>query len=277
MATEKGKKAALYGCLGCGGFLLLIILLLIGGVGFLSYQGYKFGKNISEVYSQTAIKYNETNNQFAFNPPEDGAMDAERVNALLNIRSQLADFISVELESLEKTGEEIEKKFEDPGFLSKIHGAQKIADIVHQAAHMASNIGQEHIRLLNFQTMSAKEYQWITKTYLGTLSQAADQNIQDASALWNDYLSKLESSRQKLGDMNIDTGRHRISNQDFSPNELKGRLQDVPFLKENYEILQNTSQQLLTNENLPLLDFLAIQLDEFINQSIPKAKEESQK
>ncbi|MBN2329569.1 MAG: hypothetical protein JXR73_20675 [Candidatus Omnitrophica bacterium] len=266
-----GKKAALYGCLGCGGFLLLVILLLIAGVGFLSYQGYKFGKGVGESYNQTALEYNETNREFTFTPPENGVMDAQRVEALLDIRSHLVEFSNGKLEALEQTGVEIGETFDAPGLFNKIHGAKKIAHIVQQAAHLASDIGQEHIRLLRSQAMSAKEYQWIMKTYLGTLSQAANQNIQDASKMWSDYLVDLESSRQKMGDMNIDTGRHRIRGQDFNHHELEGRLKDVPFLQENYDIFQKTSQQLLPGENAAILDFLAIQLDEFIQESIKNA------
>ena len=261
-----GKKVALYGCLGCGGFILLLILILAGGVGYISYQGYQFGKGVGLAYEKLSVGYGETDQLFLFTAPEDGLMVSERVNVMLQMRSKLAELARERVESITQTGDEIGEQMEKPGFWSKIQGAKEIAVIVQKAAHLGADIGQEHIILLKNEKMSSSEYQWILKTYLGTLSQATTNDFPEGATQWEEYLVKFDDAKNCTGDINFDYGDKRIDSKEIDRDNLLKMLQGVPYQTNNLEIVKQTISQLMVDKDIGILDYFSIQLDQIFKK-----------
>ncbi len=261
-----GKKVALYGCLGCGGFILLILMVLIAGIGFISYRGYQFGKDIGEAYTGIFDKYNENNLKYPFTPPEDGILNDERTALVFAIRTSTSEFARQKRDAMDQTGDAIGSNMESPGILSKIEGVKKIAAIVHQAARLGADIAEENIRLLDEHKMSMNEYRWTVKTCLGTLYQAAQSQVDDATSVWNEYLDKFDKGSERLGNMNIDTGHDRFRSRDINRSEFIERLQDVPFVEQNYAIVKNYLSQLYPDQDTGILDFLAIKMNEMLRE-----------
>lgn len=269
---SSGKKVAMYGCLGCGGFLLLIFLVLAGGIGFISYQGYQFGKGVGEAYQSVSNGYRDVDFQYSFSEPADGIMDANRTASLLRVRSQLAVFSRGRLDALEQTGNEIGSKMDSPGFLSKIQGAKKIASIISLTARLGADIGLEHVRLLNEEKMSSNEYQWMLKTYLGTLYKASQQNDEASAALWKDYVDRFESSHNRVQDVNINFGKKQIRGSDLDRTRLLELVEKISFQEANKEIVLSTKDQLFPDKEIGILDILAMQLDDVFNKYSPISK-----
>jgi len=265
-----GKKVALYGCLGCGGLILLVILVLVGGIGFLSYQGYQFGKDIGEAYAGIFDKYSENNLTFPFTPPGDGILNEERTALVFAIRASTSEFARQKRDAMDQTGDAIGSNMESPGILSKIEGVKKIAAIVHQAARLGADIAEENIRLLDEHKMSMNEYRWTMKTCLGTLYQAAQNRVDDATSVWNEYLDKFDEGSKRMGDMNIDTGPDRFRSRDINRYEFIERLQDVPFVEANFTIVKNHLAQLYPDQDTGILDFLAIKMNEMLREDSPE-------
>lgn len=264
-----GKKVAWIGCLGCGGIILLVFLLLAGGVGFLSYQGYQFGKEIGTAYQGVAVGYKDVNFDYPFSLPADGVLDASRTETALQARSKLAAFARSRLDALEQTGEEIGSKMDSPGFLSKIQGARKIASIITLAAHLGADIGQEHVRLLQEASMSSYEYQWIIKSYLGTLYKASQQNEAASAAVWKEYFDQFESAHGRVQGVDMNFGRKHIRGDDLDGKRLLQFLEDVPLQESNKEIVLKTKELLFPDKEAGILDILALQLEDIFEVDPP--------
>ncbi len=262
----KGKKIALYGCLGCGGFILLLIMLLVGGVGFLGYQGYQFGKELGETYKQVATGYNDLEAEFPFAQPQDDLLSEERVKTYLTIREQTAGFASESIKKLGDKGDEIGNQMEQPGIMSKIHGAKKIKEIITLATHLAAEIGQGHIQTLRENNMSPSEYQWLTYIYLGTLAKAEENGFSIGADIWKQYLDNFDKGRQRTKQIEMNIGRRHVRGNDINQHNLLDMIHDVAYKTENVTIIEKTIELFTINEEVGTIDFLALQLDDVIKE-----------
>ncbi len=270
---SNGKKYALWGCAGCGAIIVVIVLLLVGGIGFIAYQGYQFGKDVKDQYQEVAVGYKNLSREHEFAPPNEGIMPEEKVGEFLNIRKELVTFASDYIKELEQTGERIEQEFDKPGILSKIRGAGKIRDIVKMAVHMGSKIGEKHINLLDESDMSPKEYQWLTTQYLGTLSKAEENNFDYGAELWQQYLDKFESGRKHAKNINVDLGETSIDGDEMNKDKLSLLVKNVEYNTQNAELIKQTGDQLLPDEDVTIIDFLALQLNDIIKDFTTDAPE----
>lgn len=259
-----GKKLALWGCLGCGGFVLLIIILFAGGVGFLVYQGVQFGKGLEQAYREVAVGYQSLDQQYPFELPEGGVMEEERLRSFVAVRREIAVFASERFQEIEQTGERIEEQMERPGVMTKFRGAMTIKEIVGLAVNMAADIGREHIRLLGDTDMSAKEYQWLTFVYLGTLAKAGENNAINLAGHWAEYLEAFESARKRNRDFNINLGEKQIRGSDMNQDRLLWALDKAVYDPKNAELVRLTVDELLPVDRVATLDFIALHLDRII-------------
>lgn len=260
-----GKKVALWGCIGCGGVLLLVLLTLGGGVGYIAYSGYQFGQDIGKTYGEVAEGY-EALEQQTFVPPEDGVMDEERMKSFLRVRAELAEHTRENFQKLEETGNRIGKQFDSPGIADKIRGIGTIKEIVHLAVNLAAGIGQEHVRLLTDQDMTASEYQWLTRTYLGTMSKAEENGNEALAKLWKDYLDRFDSARRKARDINMNLGNRNIRGSDMNREKLQQAIDSIVFLPENARLVGQTVDEFQLGDDEEVLDFLAVHLREIIDE-----------
>ncbi|MFH1742185.1 MAG: hypothetical protein ABIH23_24540 [bacterium] len=256
-----GKKIALWGCLGCGGFILVAILLIAGGAGLFAYKMHGFGKEIQKAYRQVVENYKALDAQYPFEPPEDGILAETRLDAFLRIRSEIAMQAKGQREQLETAAKEVGRQFKDPGVMSKIRGARTVKTLVGVAVNMASEIGKEHIRLLETEDMSVKEYQWLTQTYLGTLARAEDNYAEDLARYWKQYLDAFENTREKVRDIRMDLGQNDVRGDDMNSQKLMEALQPVAYIPQNAASIGRTMDRLLPNETVGLIDFLTLHLD----------------
>jgi hypothetical protein len=252
--------------MGCGLFVLLFSLLMAGGIGFIAYQGYQFGQEIQAAYQEVAIEFQKLDQDYPFTPPDDGVMNEERVKAFLQIRVEAVEFATEYLQKLELTGDEIGKQFESEGIKSKLKGIGKIKDIVHLAANMAANIAQKQVQKLDEQEMSLKEYQWLTRTCLGTLAKAAENGFEEGVSMWENYLHHFDEAQIKTKDVNIDLGRTKIHGNRMNRDDLQKNLRKVDFVPQNAEILKQTADTFQPDDNAAVLDFIVLHFDEYVEE-----------
>jgi len=262
----KGKKIALYGCLGCGGFILLLIMILVGGVGFLGYQGYQFGKELGATYQQVAQGYNNLDAEFSFEKPQDDLLNEERVRVYLSIRQETSDIASASIEKLNATGVEIGDQMEQPGIMSKIRGAKKIKDIILLATHLAAEVGQGHKDKLREKSMSPREYQWLTNIYLGTLAKAEENEFPAGAEIWQKYLENFNEGRKRTKQIEMNIGRRHVRGDDINKENLMDMIKETAYKPENAAIIEKTIELFTMNEEVGIIDFLALQLDDVIKE-----------
>jgi hypothetical protein len=262
---SSGKKVALWGCFGCAGIIVLLVIILAGGFGFVAFKGYRFSQELGETYQEIGVGYRELDQQHPYTPPADQQMEAERINALLNVRADMAKFTQATFSRLEQTGQEIEGQFERPGIRSKITGIGKIKEIVQIAANMAADIGNKHIEGLKAHNMPPSEYKWLMATYLGTMSKADAVEYQDLNSLWQKYLAAFDKSQKKISEFNMNTGRTSINGDDMNKRELIRSIEHIEFSHHNAQIVRDTADLLFPTEEVTILDFLSLQLDNITN------------
>jgi len=260
---SKGKSLALKGCLGCAGVVLLIVILIAVGIGALTYQGYQFTQELGQTYQEIGAGYSEVDQQNPFIPPDDYVLDKERVNAFLAIRTEVAISTSDTINKMKNAGKEIEGQFDQPGIGAKIKGIGKVKEMIKIATNIAAGIGQKHIQQLSSHNMSAKEYQWLITTYLGTLSKADKDENTSLHNLWTDYLENFEKSMKEVGDFQMNTGRNSIRGDDMNKEELLKAVEHVVFSPANAQIVIQNANHLFPTEQITILDFLALKLDKF--------------
>ncbi|MFB3788107.1 MAG: hypothetical protein ACE15F_17240, partial [bacterium] len=232
------RKVFYYGCAGCAVVLFLFLALMGGGIGYLTYQGYQFGKEVGTTYKNLITDYQKLDQQYAFTPPPDGALDPIRLAVFLNVRSQLTDFAQSYQDNIGKIGDAVGQQFEKPGIISKIRGFSKIRELVDMAVKIGAGIGQEHIRLLKVQAMSIQEFRWYTQTCLGTLSKCRENQFEPGAKCWDEYLKKFDAARAQFRDVHINLQAHGIQGSDMNLERLLQKLAPVPYLDQNAEILQ---------------------------------------
>ncbi len=260
-----GKKVALWGCLGCGGFLALVILLFGGGVAYVAYQGVQFGKNVGQNYKDLASGYQTLNEEHPFTPPEDNVLNTDRLDKYLAVRREITAFAAEYIEKFEEMGKRIEDNMEGPGIRSKIRGVLSIRDIVSHAANMGAIIGKQHVELLEQTDFSLDECFWITWTYLGTLAKAGENNFPELAEKWSNYLEKFESSRQNLRGFNADFGKTHIDGNDIDRDKLRSALEGVVFKPENAEIVSQTLDRFMVQDKSAILDFFVLHSKDIIS------------
>ncbi len=260
-----GKKVAIWGCLGCVGFLALTVLLLGGGVAYIAYRGVQFGKNVGQSYREVAAGYKTLNKEHPFTPPEDGVMNADRLEEYLVVRQEISDFSTEYLGKFEEIRETIEDRMESPGIMSKIHGIQSIREIISHGANMGAIIGEEHVRLLEQTEFSLEEYFWITWIYLGTLAKAEENNLPELAEKWNEYIEAFEAAQRDLRNFNAHFGKTRIQGDEVNRDKLLKALEGVVFKPENAEIVSNTIGRFIVEEKAGILDFFVLHSEDIIN------------
>ncbi|HQH74625.1 MAG TPA: hypothetical protein PK360_21290 [bacterium] len=256
------SKALYYGCAGCAVVLFLFVALVGGGIGYITYQGYQFGKEIGSTYQNLVTDYQQLDQKYAFTPPPEGILDKNRLDAFLNVRAQLAEFAKTYQDNIGKIGDSIGQQFDKPGIISKIRGISKIRELVDVAAKIGAGIGQEHIRLLNDQAMSIQEYRWYTQICLGTLSKSKENQFEPGVKCWDEYLKKFDTARAQFKDMHINMGDQGFHGGEMNQAHLLDKLTAVPYLPQNAEILQPALERFLPADSVTVLDFLTLHYDE---------------
>lgn len=272
---SNGKKFAWWGCLGCGGCLGLVVIAIIIFTGVVAYQGYQFGKNIHETYLAVSENYHEVDQQFPFTPPEENVLKEDRFKAYLTIRGNMTNFATDYVNKFEEIGKKIEKNFEAPGFFNKITGISSITEIVKHAVNMAAEIGNHHVELLEEHKMSWKEYEWLTRQFLGTMAKAENNNNEEVAKLWETYLEKFDESREKMREVNVNTGEQQFSGDDMNRENLRREIETVEYRSENAELIKQNEENLIPKDEVPIIDYLGLQLSDFIKQA-PRSEEVAQ-
>ena len=142
-------KKVLIGCgIGCGAVLLIGLLV----VGYAGWRFNQFANELGEQMVEIGDRVEQLNTQFPFTPPEDGLVESDRMDAWLQIRSDLGEH-----------GNELAVTFED------LSSANWLA--------LLPTMKDEFIGLANdgvdaFQTaaMSLEEYKWIRGQVIGVLA-----------------------------------------------------------------------------------------------------------
>lgn len=260
------RNLFIYGCSGCLAFVFLIVILLVTGIGFLGYQGYRFGKGISDVYQEMVQEYARIDSQFSYTPPETNLMEADRVDHFLSVRSHLTEIAKTHFTRFDQLGTEIESQFSQPGIFAKIRGVGKIKDIISHAVTLGADIGKAHIQLLEENAMSAKEYRWITAHYLGTIAKADESLLEEGPRIWKEYLANFEEWCKKHKEISFDMGDRKIRSKDINRDHLFEKISLIEFQRENVEIVNQTISQFIYPEETTILDFLALHLDSILTE-----------
>ncbi|MDP8246474.1 MAG: hypothetical protein P9L94_20510 [Candidatus Hinthialibacter antarcticus] len=258
------KKVLLWGCLGCGGFLALLIVLALGGVGFFAYQAVQFGTEIAKEYTTLTQNYEQLDQEIAFTPPENQLFTDERLKEYFVVRSSAVKFAEQYGDTFGKMGDEIGQTFDKGGVSSKISGAGKIGEIIKQAAMMPATIGNEHLKLLREAQMSPDEYVWFTREVLGVLLKAKDNEFEAGQTMWDNYIPAFEKARDHIKGMNINTGQFQIDGNDIQLDSLLGKVNDVTFIQENAELIAQNTDQFVMEGNATILDYMALHLKEIL-------------
>lgn len=265
-----GKKIFLWGCLGCGGFLALLILVIVGGAGVFVFRAVQFGTEITQEYASISENYQQLDQEFPFTPPENNQLTEERVQEFLLTRSNAVAFAEQFGDKFGQMGDEIGQTFDKGGIGSAFSGAGKIGDIIKEAAMMPATIGNEHLKLLRDAQMSPDEYVWYTKTILGTLLKAKDNQYEDGQAQWIEYQTAFDAMRNNFKHMNVNTGQMQIDGSDIDINNLLIKINDVNYNQQNADLLQQHAEKFVIEGNAAMLDYLAVHLDEILQDFLQK-------
>lgn len=261
--VKKGKTLY-YGCAGCAVVLFLFLAVLAGGIGYISYQGYQFSKEIGVTYKGLITDYQNLDRQYAFTPPPDGLLDPGRLEDFVNVRVQLAEFSKQYQDNLEKAGDAVGKQFDQPGILSKLRGVTRIRELVDMAVKIGAGIGQEHIRLLNDKAMSVQEYRWYTQTCLSTLSQSKENQFEPGAQFWEEYLKLFEAARE-LKNVHINLDEQGLGGGEINRENLLKKLVAVPYQAQNAALLQPFLDRFLPAGQVTVLDYLTLYYDEILD------------
>lgn len=260
----EGKKV-LKGCLwGCGGLVLIVIILGVGTAVFVGVSAQRFGKGIEQSYREVGDGYSTIDEEIAFTPPDDELLNEERVDRLLTIRAAMAEYAKERLQSLEDAGKEIENHFESPGFREKMRGVGAIKDIVRLGANMASDTGKEHLRLLRDSEMSMREYRWLIRIYLATIAKAEENGQESLTEIWKTYQERFKIARERARNVDINLGKKKIRGRDMTVERLLKSLEGVKYNAENAALVERTMDRLLPDDIVPAFDYLALHLEDIL-------------
>ncbi len=260
----EGKKV-LKGCLwGCGGLVLIVLILGVGTAVFVGISAQRFGKGIEQSDREVGDGYRTIDEEIAFAPPDDELLSEERVDRLLTIRAAMGEYAKERIQSLEDAGQEIENHFESPGFREKMRGVGAIKDIVRLGANLASDTGKEHLRLLRDSEMSMKEYRWLIRIYLATVAKAEENGQESLAELWKTYIERFKLARERVRGVDIQAGKRKIRGRDMTIERLLEALEGVEYNAENAALVERTMDRLLPDDTVPAFDYLALHLEEML-------------
>ena len=261
-----GKKIALFGCLGCLVITVIVAGLIAGGIGWISYRGYQFGKEVSAAYTETAQKYQDLNQRFAFTPPADGILQERQIQLFLEARGTIARYFNSVSEQVKDKGKDLDQAFKQNGVSAKIHGFSKVGEIIKFFAMLGSDIGRTHAQILENITMSPKEYEWITQVYLGTLSKASAEQFPEGNTTWKEYLKILGETKATYKNVNFQIGNRPVRGEDLNPQELAKILDAIPFIADNQTTIQPSLEKFTINKDTVIIDFLAVNFEAILSQ-----------
>lgn len=260
------KKVFFWGCLGCGGFMALIVLLVIGAGAFIGYKAIQFGGEVGKEYTELSTNYEQLDQEFAFTEPENQLMAEKRFDEFLQIRASAIKFAKQYEQEFEKLGDDIGATFEKGGITSAFTGAGKIGEIIKAAVTLPATIGGEHIRLLKEAQMSPDEYRWFTQEVLGTLLKAEGDSSSDAEQMWTSYVEAFEQGRDQFQGMNVNTGKVQFHGSDIQLDHLLKKLNDVLYIEDNAALITKNSEKFIIDGKAAMLDYMAVHLDEMLVQ-----------
>lgn len=260
------KKVALFGCLGCLGIVIIIGGLLAGGIGWISYKTVQFGKEVSASYTETANLYKDLNQKYAFTPPADGLLTDKQIQAFLESRDETAAYYNTVTEKIADKTKDADQTLKQKGFWAKIQGVNRLGDMIKFFATLGIEIGQNHCKILEKVTMSPKEYEWITKTFLGTLAKSGANQFTAGDDIWKKYLITLDEARKSFKNVNFNLGRKNVRGDDLNPNELARILEPFAFVSANQALIQPALDKFSINKEVVVIDFIAINFDDILIQ-----------
>ncbi len=256
------KSIWFWGCLGCGGFLLLVFIIIGAGVGWVGYNAMQYGQQFQEMYTQINTQYTELNEEFPFSPPQDGLIPEERYTEFLQVRQELTAFSQEYVKQFEEISQKISQNFEG-GFMDMFAGISSIKQIIDTAVKLFPEIGGKHVELLRQREMSKREYIWICRTTLGTLSKCQENNHTEGQQVWSQYEAQFHEVEKTMQEIN--SNNQQWNNQDFDFSNLREAVQSVDFKAENADLIVKNKDALLEPTNAPALDFFTVNFDQMMN------------
>lgn len=253
----------LWGCLGCGGFILLIVIFMAAGIGWVVYTGMEYGKEFQTMYVNLKSQYDILDVNFTFTPPENAIIVEDRYKEFLQVRKDITSFSEEYLKRFEEIGGQIGEQF-DSGFWGMFSGFSSIKEIIETAVKMIPEIGSEHAKLLTQHEMSMREYIWLCRQSMGALSKSQEHNIEAGTELWIQYSELFREVAVKIQDVNMNN--QQWNSKDFNLQNFQAKLLDVAFIEENINVVVNNKDLLLESKFAPAVDFFAVHFDEILNQ-----------
>lgn len=249
-----GEKSFLVGCLGV---VALIVIFLIGGSVYFGYQGYQAKMDIQKTYSDMVDRYQTLNDEFAFTVPADGLLQPTQVQNFLKVRLSMAEYSKPFLSDIKTAGSDIIIQFRFSGF-AVFESIDKIKQAIIDLVKSGANIGNEHCRLLREVRMSPKEYEWITRIYLGTLASGQLEEFPDLQAVWETYKTQFEKERQTWLSVTFKVDKKKIRGDDMNMPNLMKQVQPVVCLSANAQVIRDTMPVVVVDSEATMIDFLAL-------------------
>ena len=243
------------GCLAVvGGIVLLIVLLFSGCTGFVIYKGHQ----ASERHDVAMARLSASNTTYAFTPPEDDHLDAERFERWLEARrGSTGPFESLfaEASGLEKLGEDGEV-----GFFEAISAGIGAVKGITQAIIRAPGAVADS---LDEQEMSFAEYNWTTEIVHATIERANEDGEEAATAMSDAIDALLEGVQATINEDEFD--RDRLG-------DLADRIEE--WNPENMALLATHADAIVSDATVLLVDALTVNLAEELPDAEPAADEE---
>lgn len=260
-----GKKIFLIGCLGCGGMVLLILLLVGSCAGYFGYKAYQMGRETIVLYSDVANDYQDLDNQIPFEPPAEPALEDQRLNEYLDIRADAAAFAQTIKNDIGAIGGDLERIANQEGGAAWFQSIGSIGELVMQMAKLPGRVGKEHLQLLRASQMSPSEYSWQTRITLGTIFKASQQEDPEAAAMWDEYVAAFEQARKDFEGTNSNFGNTRINGNDIRLDLLIEKIDGVEFSQANRDLIVNKREVFVINPEAALIDYMALHKDQIIS------------
>lgn len=253
------RRYVLWGCLGCGGFILLILIFIAAGVGWFAYTAMEAGQQFQETYVQLGENYKGLGTQFPFTPPEDGVIPESRYEAFLQVRGDIAIAASEYFKRFEEIGAKIGDQFENGGLFDKIRGLGSIKEIITTGINMIPELGNEHVQLLTQHEMSIQEYAWICEASIASLAKAQENNNAEADAIWTTYQNKLSEMQKNMNQQNWNQNNQ---NMNFDYNNFMNIVNGVDYKAENAALVIANKDAFLEHDHASIIDYFVIQFAE---------------
>ena len=253
---------------GCFSIITLLGILLIGGVGYTGYKGYRYKQVVQKSQKEMSDMYQALDDEFVFTAPADGIMQPSQVQNFLKVRSSLAIFSKEPFDNVKNMRSRIQSRLQFSGFFSIIKIYRNLKNFFVDATQADFLVGKEHCRLLREIRMSPKEYEWITRTYLGTLAGSQLASFPDLQTEWETYKTRFEEERVKWKDYRTQLDNKTIRGDDINMANLMKKLQPVVFQPANAQLVKDTYPQFVINDDSVIVDYLAmyaVPYIEFIN------------